>query len=394
MQIAAALSEHPLATQAVGETVGQVLDGLGGAPDLVAMFLTGAHLGAAEDICGAVRRLLNPRVLVGAGAVSVLGGSQEVEERAGLVVWAARFGVDISPVRLEAVPSPGGLLVAGGASLNSGAGTLVLLADPFSFPAEQLLAHLAEAAPGVAIVGGLASAARAPGGNLLILDDERFRDGAVGVHLPPAVAVRTVVSQGCRPVGQPLVVTRAEGNVIYELAGQPAVDRLNEMVAALTPEERSLLGGGLHIGRVIDEHRVDFGRGDFLIRGVMGADRSVGALAVGDVVEVGAVVQFQVRDAASADEDLRLLLDGERAAGALVFTCNGRGSHLFGEPGHDAEVVSELTGAATGGMFCAGELGPVGGRSFVHGFTASVALFGDRPGPGHERPEGAPTGDD
>lgn len=376
MEVAAALSEHPLATQAVGETVGQVLDELGAAPDLVVLFVTGPHLGAMEDIATAVRRLLNPRVLLGAGAVSVLAGSQEVEDRPGLVVWAARFGVDIVPVRLEAVPSAEGTLVAGGASLNSGSGTLLLLSDPFSFPVELLVDHLAEAAPGIEIVGGLASAARAPGGNVLVLDDERFRDGAVGVHLPSSVPVRAVVSQGCRPIGQPLVVTRSEGNVIYELAGKPAVERLEELVASLSPEERMLLGGGLHLGRVIDEHRVEFGRGDFLIRGVLGADRSVGALAVGDHVELGAVVQFQVRDAASADEDLRLLLDGEAARGALVFTCNGRGSHLFGEPGHDAEVVSELTGAAVGGMFCAGEVGPVGGRSFVHGFTASIALFG------------------
>ena len=172
-------------------------------------------------------------------------------------------------------------------------------------------------------------------------------------------------------------MTRAERNVLYELAGRPALDRLMELVGSLDDHERALAARGLHIGRVIDEHRMDFGRGDFLIRGVLGGDREAGAVAVGDEVEVGATVQFQVRDAASADEDLRELMAGRAAAGALVFTCNGRGSALFGVPDHDAEVVSEsLALAPVAGMFCAGELGPVGGRNFVHGFTASIALFG------------------
>ena len=256
-------------------------------------------------------------------------------------------------------------------------GTLLLLADPFSFPIDHVLDHLAEVAPNVAIIGGMASAARGPGGNVLVADDELFREGAVGVYLPPEIVVGPVVSQGCRPIGQPLIVTRSERNVIYEIAGQPALDRLNEQIEQLDAVDRQLLSEGLHIGRVIDERRDQFERGDFLIRGVIGADRSVGALAVGSEIEPGATVQFQVRDAKSADEDLRLMLHGRRAKGALVFTCNGRGMNLFDVPSHDASVVSEQTGGAVAGMFCAGELGPVGGRNFVHGFTASIALFGE-----------------
>jgi len=375
---AAALSEHPLATHAVGETVGQLLDEIGMAPDLVVLFATAAHAGALEDVTRAIRRLLNPRVLIGATAVSVLGGSQEVEERPAIALFAAKFGVDITPVRLEAVPTADGMVIAGGNTLAEGSGSLLLLSDPFSFPVDLVLGQLRDDVPDLTVFGGMASAARGPGGNVLVLDDERFRDGAVGVHLPPSVPVTNIVSQGCRPIGQPFTITKSERNVIYELGGRPAVDRLNEIIESLNDDDRRLLSGGLHIGRVINEHRETFGRGDFLIRGVIGADRSVGAIAVGEPVEVGATVQFQVRDAGSADEDLRALLDGHDAPGALVFTCNGRGSHLFGKPGHDAEVVSELTGAAVAGMFCAGEVGPVGDRNFVHGFTASVALFHDR----------------
>ena len=166
--------------------------------------------------------------------------------------------------------------------------------------------------------------------------------------------------------------------MIYELAGQPAYEQLSTVVQRLRQDERALAAQGLHIGRVVDEHKDDYTQGDFLIRGVLGVDQNTGGIAVGDVVPVGSIVQFQVRDAASADEELRRLMDGQVADGALLFTCNGRGTHLFEEPHHDAALVSEmLDEVPVGGMFCAGEVGPVGGRSFVHGFTASLALFHD-----------------
>jgi small ligand-binding sensory domain FIST len=378
-RFAAALSEHPLATQAVGETVGAVLEQLDGPPDLVTLFVTEAHTGAVEDIARAVRSLLNPRVLLGATAVSVLGGAQEVEQAPAISLFAVQLGVELEPIRLEAFAGADGeVVIAGGAGLSRGEGTLLLLADPFSFPADDVVAHLAETVPDVAVIGGLASAASRAGGNVLVLDDERFRDGAVGVLVPPEVPIRTVVSQGCRPIGQPLVVTRAERNVIYELAGQPALDRLMGQLEALDPDTRAMAARGLQIGVVIDERREVFEPGDFLVRAVLGADRSAGAVAVGEEVSVGTTVQFHVRDAATAHEELCTLLAGASpAAGALVFTCNGRGAALFGEPDHDATTVSEALGSPSlAGMFCAGEIGPVGGRAFLHSFTASVALFG------------------
>ena len=250
------------------------------------------------------------------------------------------------------------------------------VADPFSFPGDAFLSRLDEDRPGLTAIGGMASAARGPGGNRLVLDDQVLSEGAVGVLLDQAVGVTTIVSQGCRPIGAPYVVTRAEQNVIFELAGRPAVERLRETAAGLDEGARQLLAHGLHIGRVVDEHRSEFRRGDFLVRNVMGIDESSGALAVGDLVEVGQTVQFHLRDAASADDDLRALLTGASADAALLFTCNGRGRHLFGTPDHDAELVDQLLGPLpVTGMFCAGELGPVGGRNFLHGFTASLALL-------------------
>jgi small ligand-binding sensory domain FIST len=155
------------------------------------------------------------------------------------------------------------------------------------------------------------------------------------------------------------------------------MDRLQEIVQAASVEDRHLMREGLHLGLVVDEHRLDFERGDFLVRNLLGVDQSTGSLAISEPVEVGQTVQFQVRDANAADEDLRCLLDGVGGAAALLFTCNGRGTQLFSEPGHDASVVEEALGSVPlAGAFCAGEIGPIGGRNFLHGFTASVAVFG------------------
>jgi small ligand-binding sensory domain FIST len=173
------------------------------------------------------------------------------------------------------------------------------------------------------------------------------------------------------------VVTRGRRNFVEELAGRPAIERLRELADRADEAERELLQHGLQIGFVVDEHRADFGRGDFLVRNVLGADRATGAIAVGEQVQVGRTVQFHVRDAAAADEDLRALLAAESAAAAVVFTCNGRGRALFGERDHDAGVVTEILGPIpTAGMFCSGELGPVGSRNALHAYTASLALFG------------------
>jgi small ligand-binding sensory domain FIST len=204
--------------------------------------------------------------------------------------------------------------------------------------------------------------------------------GAVGVALVGPVEVRAVVSQGCRPVGSPFAVTSGQGNVVHELGGRPAVDRLRQMLAALDPREHELLrGGGLQVGQVIDEHKASFDRGDFLVRGLLGADPETGSIAVADSVEVGQTLQFHVRDAASAHEDLELLLapvTGWEARGVLLFSCNGRGRQFFGEPDHDAARVAAATGEAPmAGFFAQGELGPVGGRNFLHTFTASMAVF-------------------
>jgi small ligand-binding sensory domain FIST len=359
-RFAAAVSEHPLTATAVGEVAGEVLERLGGTqPDLAFLFVTQPHAGALEDAAGAVRSILSPGVLLGCAAVAVVGPGVEVEDRPGVSLWAGCVGGPVAPF-VDGVPPPFQPVA------------LLLVGDPFSFDAE---AFLAEA--GVPVYGGMASAARGPGGNRLVLDGTVSTSGAVGAWLGPGVRVRSIVSQGCRPIGSPYVVTRAERNVIYELGGTPPMQRLLDMARTQLPEEDvRLVNQGLHLGVVVDERKAEFGPGDFLVRNVLGADPENGAIAVGDLVEVGRTVQYHVRDAHSADEELRRLLGGEEAAGALLFTCNGRGRRLFGEPNHDAGVLHDaLDGAPAAGFFAAGELGPVAGRNALHGFTASIALF-------------------
>lgn len=379
MPFAAALSVHPVTAHAVGEVAGQILERLGPAPDLAMLFVTPPHAGALEDAGVAVRNVLSPRTLLGCAAVSVVGAGQEVETGPAVSLWAGRFG-EVAPLRLEILQGPEGVSIVGWpAQVGFEPAAAVLLADPFSFPAEALYQDVARRHPGLPVVGGNASASNGPGGNRLLVDDRVVTEGAVGALLGPGIEVETVVSQGCRPVGQPYIVTRADRNVVYELGGEPALERLLTMArGTMSEDDVRLINQGLHLGQVIDERKPEFGRGDFLVRNVLGADQDTGAIAVNDLVEVGSTVQFHVRDAATADEDLQHLLAGHHADGALLFTCNGRGTRLFGRAHHDAAVLDEQVGAPAAGFFAAGEFGPVGGRNFVHGFTASIALLRER----------------
>jgi small ligand-binding sensory domain FIST len=372
------LSRHPDAAEAVGEAIGAVLEQVGRSPTVAALWVTGHHRAEIPEIVDTVAALLDPGHLVGATAIAVVGGASEVEDGPGLSLWAGHLPDLATPVRLTATVRDGAWDIDGMPlpvdATQSGRRTLVVLADPATFPADGFLGELSSGWPGVTALGGMASAAASPGANRLVLDGEVHTHGAVGLLFE--TPIETVVSQGCRPIGRPYVVTGSEGNVITQLGGKPAIERVVDALEALTPAERQLAAGGLHVGRVVDESKADFERGDFLVRAVLGADRASGTLTVGDVVPVGATVQLQVRDAVTADEDLAAALQGRDARSALLFTCNGRGRRFFDEPDHDASAVSQaLATTAVAGMFCAGEIGPVGTRSFVHGYTASLALF-------------------
>lgn len=360
---------------------------LGGNPaDLVLLFVSPQH----EDVQRAIIDIATERVggatVLGCSAGGVIGARREIEDAPAVAAWAASLpGIGVEPFRLTFQREGDHAVIEGLEDLPSADRdpVVLMLADPFSFPVDVLLDHLNEAAPGVPIVGGNASGGLEAGRNSLYFNDEILRDGAVGAILT-GPGMRTVVSQGCRPVGKTYAVTRAEENVLFELGGEPAVTRIEELYNESSERDQLLIRRGLHVGSAITETKPELRRGDFLVRNVVGVDRSTGAISISDRLEIGRTVQFQVRDAGSAREDLRVVLERERAgrsgevAGGLLFSCNGRGQALFGEPDHDVGAVHRVFGdIPVAGFFAAGEIGPVSGKNFLHGFTASILLFRD-----------------
>ena len=385
-RIGAGLSTATAAAEAAREAAAAARASLAGegAADLAVVFASREHLGAAEDLLAAVDDVLAPGELVGCCAQGVVGGAREIEEGPALSVWAASLpdaSVATAHVTAE-IDTAAETIEIAGLPDPTGADAMLLLTDPYTFPADALLDALAADAAGFPVIGGLASGGAERGDDVLFLDDRCLDEGAVAVLLG-GVDIVPCVSQGAAPIGPEVVVTGAEGNVVHELASKPALEKLNELIAEVGPRERALAATGLLLGIVIDENQPEYERGDFLIRGLLGADPESGSLVVGDQVRVGQTVRLHVRDAQSADEDLReslagrlSALEGRPTAGALLFTCNGRGRHMFPVADHDAGALAEsLAGAPVAGFFCAGEIGPVGGRSFLHGFTATMAVF-------------------
>ncbi len=380
-RIGAGLSTSPSACDAATEAAHAARGGARGRVevDLAFLFLSPVHLDEVEAAAEAVHEKLAPRHLLGCVAEGVVAGVRELEQGPAVAVWAGALPeAEIECFHAAAVQTEDGIAVAGVPELDD-PGLVALLVDPFTFPAGSFLTSLNEAHERLPLVGGIAAGGGRPGAQALILDEAVHSEGAVGavVSGPPVV---TVVSQGCRPIGHEAVITRCEGNVVDELAGKPALERLRTEIAALSSEERALAARGLLVGLVIDENRPEYETGDFLMRGLLGADEASGALVLGDTVRVGQTLRFFVRDAASADADLRRALGGPfrsaRPAGALLFTCNGRGTNMFPQPDHDARVVTEMLQTdALAGFFCGGEIGPVGGKAFLHGFTATLAIF-------------------
>jgi small ligand-binding sensory domain FIST len=365
------------ATEAARDARGGALGRAG--VDLAFIFLSPAHLFEAETAAGAVREELAPRHLLGCVAEGVVAGVRELEEGPAVAVWAGALpGAEIECFHLATKQTEERITVAGFPELED-PGLVPLLVDPFTFPVGPFLTRLNETHERIPLVGGIAAGGRRPGTQALILDDAVHAEGAVGAVVS-GLPVLTVVSQGCRPIGREAVITRGEGNVVYELAGRPALGRLRREIASLSSAEQALAARGLLAGLVIDENRPEYDTGDFLMRGLLSADEATGALALGDTVRIGQTLRFFVRDAASADADLRRALartpGSARPAGALLFTCNGRGTNMFPEPDHDARVVTEMLRTdALAGFFCGGEIGPVGGKAFLHGFTATLAVF-------------------
>jgi small ligand-binding sensory domain FIST len=390
MHWASSVSDAPELEQAIESVTAKIQKEMAGeAIDLAVAFLTSHHAARYSDFPGLLGRAIPRRKLIGCSAGGVIGGGHEVEQRPGFALTVARLpDVEVTPFSIEAESLPD--LDASPRAWHDSIAVppeplphFVLLADPFSFPADDFLAGLDYAYPKSVKVGGLASAAQRPGENALYGNGETRRSGAIGVALSGDIAIDTVVAQGCRPIGQPMQITKAERNYLLKLDDRSPIEALRELILSLPDEDQELARNSLFVGVLQSELVSEPEAGDYLIRNILGMDPQREALAIGELVREGQRIQFHLRDAQTAAEDLVLLLSrfaerssSQQARGALLFSCLGRGLLLYGYPDHDTGVFKEKIGdLPVGGFFCNGEIGPVGGSTRLHGYTSSFGIF-------------------
>ncbi|MGH7898371.1 MAG: FIST signal transduction protein [Candidatus Binatia bacterium] len=386
MRWSSAVSREAELDEAIDEVVEQVRGELGDdPPDLAAVFVSAHH---AACYAGVARRLmagLAPRVVIGCSAGGVIGGAREVEEAPGVSLTAARLpDVDLEPFHVANAAETSAWDQRGSLAASEQP-QFLLLADPFSFDTEAFLRSLDRTFPESGKIGGLASGGRRPGENVLYLGADVHREGLVGVAMSGNLELDTIVAQGCRPLGDPMFVTRSQGNVIYALDGKSPVEVLQELYGRLDERDRELCRHSLFLGIVMKESAGVYRQGDFLIRNLVGIDPDAGTLAIGALIADGTIVQFHLRDAKTSAEDLEELLSRvdpaaePRPQGSLLFSCLGRGKHLYGRPDHDTDAFRRHLGdVPLGGFFCNGEIGPVQGKTFLHGYTSSFGLFRPR----------------
>ncbi len=327
-------------------------------------------------------------LLAGCSSTSLVAGSREIENATGIVLALYSLpggqlkGFRFTQEQVLAADSQNYWQTESGVALNKTNGWLTFI-DPFHLDAESWIHSWNESFAPLPTFGGLASGIFTEQTTQVYLNGEVFDDGGVAISVGGDVKLSGVISQGCTPIGDTWTLTRVEQNLIHQIANRPAYAVLADTVQKLSPADQQKARGNLFIGLVVNEYLEDFHRGDFLVRQLIGGDPNSGVLAVGATPRAGQMMQFQRRDAAAASEDMRELLERAKAkiGGATIYggclcCCNGRGKNLFGTPDHDAELVQKEIGPlGVAGFFCNGEIGPVGDKNYLHGFTASLALF-------------------
>ncbi|MDX9754865.1 MAG: FIST C-terminal domain-containing protein [bacterium] len=385
MRISASAAYGTKADEIIHQIVATVKTALEGEqPHLALLYLTPSIAHWAEFALEHVYRELNPRSVAGCTAEGVIGPEGEFEREPAACLWVAHwpeaslrtFYINQQAIESCSHPEDWKALFQ---CPNPSAASMLVLGDPYSLHVHNFLQGINQHLPGLLVTGGMASGIDESGVNTMILDRDIYQDGAICVLMENTRPLDFVVSQGCRPIGTPWLVTDGEHNIISRLGGKKPLDLIRDLYQTLTGNERQLVQNGLFLGRVIDEYKKDFTRGDFLIRNLIGADKEKGSIAVADILPLGTTVQFHIRDAQTAEEDLQSLLAPHSThppQGAWVFNCNGRGTRLFKKENHDLQLIQDaLQKPPIGGFFCAGEFGPIGGKNFIHGHTVSLALF-------------------
>jgi small ligand-binding sensory domain FIST len=385
------IPEHPLAEALDAGTAEIINNGEGREPDLLLVFVSGHPPDAPELIPKKLKETFPKSLLLGCTAGGVVGNGCEIEQHPALSITAAWLpGVKLTPFHLSNEQALA--LLNDPEKLQKTLGIFtgeepefILLPDPFSFDPASFLKALDEIFPASGKIGGLASGAREPGGNRLFLKDKAYDSGLVGVAMCGDIVMDTLVAQGCRPIGVPMFITRGRDHLLYELDGQPALRVLGELYQILNAGDRELFNHSLFLGIAMRGHQQEYHAGDFLIRNLAGILEQEGALAIGAHLSEGQVVQFHLRDKNTSAHDLETICrryqmahgaEPQTPQGALLFSCLGRGVHLYGEPDHDSNLIKKLIGEIPiGGFFCNGEIGPVHHQTFLHGYTSSIGLF-------------------
>ena len=389
MRFASGISDAANADDALTAACAQIRAQLGAAPcDLACVFASTIYRTGWPAWLQRLHDELRPRVLIGCSGSGIIGGGQELEWVPAVSITAAHlpgvrlYPFSVAPEELEQ-SAPGGFWIDKiGASPDTHP-VFVLVADPYTVDPARLLGDLNATYRTRPIIGGLVSGGNEPGEHFIFTGTSVLHAGAVGVAMTGNIMMDAIISQGCRPIGRPYVVTKAQEQLLMELGGRPALAVLHEVLSTLNPEDRELAQrGSIFVGLAVSEMRQAFSAGDFLVRNIIGIEANAGAIGISDAVATGQTVQFQLRDPSSSRQELRRLLQQfvqpplPPPAGCLLFTCTGRGRSLYGAAHQDVKMIQMVGGKVpVGGFFCNGEIGPIGGTNFLHGYTASVGLF-------------------
>jgi small ligand-binding sensory domain FIST len=392
MKWASSISRADSVELAVGHAAVSIAQEMGDlSPDLAMAFVSP---GLAGDVASLIRKLeeqFPSAYIIGCTAGGVIGGGEEEEHVPALSLTCANLpGVDVIPIYTDGLDLPDGdappqawrdcLGIREGIDPH-----FVIMADPFSPWVNDFIEGLDYVWPDSVKVGGIASGGKKCGENALFTETQVHHKGVVAVALSGNIAVSTAVAQGCRPIGEALRITDCETNVLMEVEGERPLHYLQRLSATLSEEDRELMSNSLFVGIDTDPFPDEecIGPGDYIIRNLIGIDKNVGALVVNENLHVGRTVQFHVRDKVASAEDLKDTLsrcigqpDYTQPEGALLFSCMGRGEQLYGVGGHDSGRFRETVGEVPlGGFFCNGEIGPVGGTTYIHGYTSAFGLF-------------------
>lgn len=380
---ASALILEPYSEKVVIRAAKQCLAELGKNPSLALVFASSDYQPHLADFSELIQLHAHAPLIIGGSGSGLIGTGQEAESASGFSLLLLSLPhtklttLTFDEQMADDYTSEDWRQLAGkGADSEA----WIVLANPLKVAAEPWLKQWSKAFPKIPSLGGLMSGGER-GDEIFLFLNQKTVDAGIALGLKDGVKLHTVISQGCRPIGEPHAITGMESHVIRSIGSRSAFEILNESIESLTPEEKACAAGNIFAGLALNEYVDDFKTGDFLIRSLLGADPETGSIALAAYPRLGQTIQFQLRDRHSADEELHRMLHSKanksvHPIASLLFACGGRGQSLFGTPHHDAVAVQERFGPLPGiGLFCNGEIGSVGGSNFIHGYTAAIGFL-------------------